>query len=335
MKKLISLVTLYWMALCLTACGQTRTISENSVEISNSDSSNIVSYDAQNTEDAAKLNPITYYANTDDFPISVRISTSGLSTKDYSFSSYGRKLITKVDFANMIYNAYAYIMIEPYPEEVETPTVTNDDMGNTADIVDSDMEHTVSADDVEAVTNDSVDVASSNDNDKRIQDLLEEPTPELLRNPESVHSQEINEFLTGQWDGYTRTNHIEANDGTVYTVTRDLLMRQYIWTKIDPTGKVAQDKFINIDYDGPLDVVGAGLPGECYSLATDHENGLIEQWSLFEKQDSWQIPLAKNETIDHVVAVSYYDVRGTVEIVNTSGEMYEYDLLVGGKMEKK
>lgn len=335
MKKLISLVTLYWMALCLTACGQTRTISGNSVEISNSDSSNIVSYDAQNTEDAAKLNPITYYAHESDFPITVNISTSDTNTKKYSFDSYGKKLVNKVSFSLSHHDSYAYISIEPYPEETETPTVTNDDMGNTADIVDSDMKHTVSADDVEAVTNDSVDVASSNDNDKRLQDLLEEPTPELLRNPESVHSQEINEFLTGQWDGYTRTNHIEADDGTVYTVTRDLLMRQYIWTKVDPTGKVAQDEFINIDYDGPLDVVGAGLPEECYSLATDYENGLIEQWSLFEKQDSWQIPLAKNETIDYVIVMSYHDVRGTVEIVNTSGEMYKYDLLVGGKVEKR
>lgn len=317
---------------CLSACGS-QTITPNTVQISNSDGTNSVSYETYMDEESAKANPVTYYAEQSDFPISIIIYGGAGSAEKYEFTTYGiQKPRDKYD-GDII--AYAYIMIEPYPDKIESPATENNEVCDMSDTVDSNVEITVSANDVEAVANDSVDAASSNDDDKRLRDLLEEPTPESLCDPKSIYGQEINEFLTGQWNGDTRMDHIEVDDGTIYAVTRDLYMRLYIWTKVDPTGEKTQNKFINIDYDGPFDVVGAGLPEEHYSLATDYENGLIEQWSLFKKQDSWQILLAENETIDYVVAMSHHDVRGTVKIVNTGGETYAYDLLVGGKVEKR
>lgn len=122
MKKLMSAITAFLLTISLTACGiKDKTITNYTIEISNQDGSNCISYTTYDNGKDAKENPIIYNATKEDFPISVKISTSRSDVDEYVFSSYGEKCIVNyAPFFSAYVSSCAQLMIEPYPEEAET-----------------------------------------------------------------------------------------------------------------------------------------------------------------------------------------------------------------------
>lgn len=328
MKKLIHVVVIAALMLSLMSCGTAETISNNTIQISNSDDTKSVSYETYESLTLAKSAPITYYADESDFPIKVIIFADKGEPDEYEFSSYGiQKPYDAYSGLGGSGETWAYLIIKPYPETEESPE-TEKATSLDADLeTKADSEEPINADDPTEPA--KVDAADSD----YPEGLLEEPTSTSLHDPETIHGQELQRFLDGEWDGAMRTDTVDF-EGTTYKIDRDCNMRTYFWHRYNPITGEESCVILSIDYDGPLETVGGALPQEDYSLVIDYENNIITQWRLLEKQDSWRLTLADGEIIDYVIAYADEDTCGIVRTIDADEQGHVYKLKTDGLIQK-
>ncbi len=136
---------------------------------------------------------------------------------------------------------------------------------------------------------------------------------------------DLRDYLAGDWDGATRT--VEIGD---YTIMRTGYARVYHCKITDATKNEDIMTTVSIDYVGGLEVLPV-MYDESNSTIVADSHGLVEQWSLLERQNVWHVPVHYGETIEYITDAP--DANGQVARVSTyyeDGRVGDYQLMANG-----
>lgn len=296
-------------------------------------------YTAYDSESEAKQHTLTLTIEANQFPVKATIVGKNNSKKDYTFDGYGTKRL-QVNDVNMAVNGgawfltlltfgltaplafateeeYRYAYIEIKAPAAETAPTNKSPVTNQS-----------------ATTTTPAGTPSAQTFDERYQRLLKEVGFPFTYTEYSTYAKELKAFMTGEWNGKWRT----GDDWGSYVASRQVVNRTYTWTASNlHTGQSYQLQ-TNVDYIGYNEVIHGVTSSQDYSLAVDRVNNVIEQWSLLERRDRWELQLS-GETITSIFPLgSKGDTKDDCQVLvmteDADGVQHMYSLLPGEKVEK-
>lgn len=249
---------------------------------------------------------LTIYANDDCFPIEAKLDIYDFVTETQEISSYGTTHFYKQRHYDLFYYRYYYatVIIKPISEieadlaEIDEPSTPPEENGGEMAPVEPSLELDTEPN---AVTTEKPEVS--------VDSILTEKTEILVgaldlmdaEGLEEICRQDLLDYLSGKWDGSARNEHTDE-----YLAVRTVYARRYICTIIDSVTGTPLKTSVSLDYVGELEVLAVLNEEDKFSLATDNV-GLVEQWSLLEKQNSWQVALSEGDTVGGVLQIMGVD----------------------------
>lgn len=221
-------------------------------------------YDSYVSQSIADENPITVYANSDDFPIRTEQHPFGnYSVGVEDITTYG---VHRIQWENYFgYGTYATVLVEPYPPKPSSSKEYQSQQTPTQDPEPS------------------------------ASDILIKQINIPYFTDWSPYAAEIEAYYADEWDGSVRT---QEDDGQVGGYAyRGLISsrwvdsrRTYHWSAIDTYTGDRLESNANIDYCGYKEVI----PASDHSLAVSYKDGIIEQWRHFEQLGAWDLDAGGN-----------------------------------------
>lgn len=303
-----------------------------------------------NREDANN-DMTTIYVSEDDLPVKVRLngenyhSTFELDKYDIYYlrvadEDDGRFVADLFLFVSIIGiplifcdPPYAYATVKIAPPEDNT-------MNNNKKALHSAPASTAAPEAKPATNNSSTDTSSPaptpvslEDRYKTVMKVLDLPFSHAEYTP---YGKELKEFFTGDgWDGSNRSD-IDPSDGYAgYIANRSIDCRTYRLHVTNLHNGKTFERTTNVDYLGNLETVPGVTPAQDYTLVVDRQNGIIEEWSLLQKRDAWNLDL-QGATISDVFPLACGDdddSRVMVNIDDATGQ-HIWSLLKDGKIAK-
>lgn len=258
-----------------------------------------LTYPAYKSYKEASEYEFVLYADDSCFPIEVCVkSFRNSALRSQSMTSYGTTCV-RDNWAGDIY-CYSMITVKPFfPTEEETEQVSE-----------------VSADQTTM--------------DEKVEMLLGELDLAPIEGLEDMCHQDLRDFLLGEWDGTARDATIDNS-----RVVRAGYARTYTCSVTDPATDEVTATTINIDYIGELQRLANVYDEHEFTLVTNGAN-LIEQWSLLEQQDGWQVPLDATVTEVNVIELleedGFEDQIAIVMVIDKDSQMRDYRLVKGGEV---
>ncbi len=287
---------------------------------------------AYSSRDYANNDMTTIYVSEDHLPVKVTLTgenhyqTFELDQYDIYYlsvedeDSFGRFAADSLLFISMIGwpflfrdspHAYATVKIAP-PEKKQDKPVINHETGEPAN---------------RPATPDSLE-----DRYKTVLKALDLPFSYSEYTP---YGRELKEFFTGgEWDGSSR-NDARSNDNYAgYVANRSIYRRTYSWHASNLYNGETCECSVNVDYLGNLETVPGVTSDQDFTLAVDRKNGVIEEWSLLEQRDSWNLDL-QGATISKILPLAGDgdDCRAMLYIDDAAGQ-HIWSLYKGGEVAK-
>lgn len=276
---------------------------------------------------------LTIYANDDCFPIKVKLNIYGYTTKTQEISSYGTNHLCQEWYYDLFYYRYYYatVIIKPISEieadlaEIDEPSTPPEENGGEMAPVEPSLELDAEPN---AVTTEKPEVS--------VDSILTEKTEILVgaldlmdaEGLEEICRQDLLDYLSGEWDGSTRNEHTDE-----YSAARTVYARRYSCTITDSATGTPLKTSVSLDYVGELEVLAVLNEEDKFSLATDNV-GLVEQWSLLEKQNSWQIALSEGDTVGGVLQIMGVDGQvAFVFVYDINEQPHTYILMSDGSVK--
>lgn len=266
-----------------------------------------VSYVSYDTRSYADGHIITIYADDQNFPVTVKMRyNDSITSNTYTLNSYGTHRLRGVLSGSIrVWRTYLTIEIKPYPVSSTTSSSARTKQPTEEEIL-----------------------------NEKLDQLLNELELPFVRPEYTPYGKELKAFLTGEWDGSWRCDENRDNYAG-YIASRRVFNRTYRWLGTSLyTGKTFERE-VNVDYIGYLEVIPGVSSSQDFSLAASRSKGLIEEWSLLEKRNSWQLKLT-GETIDKILPLgdNGNECRAMVFTTDANGQQQMYSLLSGNKVEK-
>lgn len=258
---------------------------------------------AYKSQATAKKYPTIIYS--DYFPFKLTVySVDRFSYATFEINGYGTHFghcCPKPDLT-----AYIYIDVKPVSEKPNANT-SKSTKSNASLKTSSSSKASSSASSASTATSSSS--ASKTTTTEKV-----DFTPVLEQLGKSVDKNtvlsDLDDFVTGKWDGSLRSTEKSDKIRTIYTLSREYAFNGYS---------------ASIDYSGNL----PQYPCNEYTLV---QNGnTIEEWKYFKKIGSWSIPTT--DTITKIDAWYFDDNKsyGTVLVTDATGKPHIYHLYENGQ----
>ncbi len=268
-------------------------------------------YDAYDSLERAKEGALRFSIAEGDFPVIATIEGKYGGTESIRIESYGTYQL-KVSDVNGVAHGIAFL----FTFGLSSPSIL---------IVE------------EAAVKDSPKMGV----EEQYQLLMEEIKFPLCYADYSIYAQEVKAFLLGEWDGH----RIEAGEDDMisWSATRYVDYRTYCWIAVNMISGESVTLTTNIDYAGYKDIIPATTRSQDYSLAVSYVDGVIEQWSLFERRGVWTIDAVARgqEKIECILPIADGgdaegddDLQAIVSTLDTDNTQHMYMLLPENRIEK-
>lgn len=275
---------------------------------------------------------LTIYANDDCFPIEARLNIYGHTIKTQEISSYGTNHLCQEWYGlSRFHYCYTTVIIKPISDieadlaAVDEPSTPPEENGDEMAPVEPSLELDAEPN---AVTTEKPEVS--------VDSILTEKTEILVgaldlmdaEGLEEICRQDLLDYLSGEWDGSTRNEHTDE-----YSAARTVYARRYSCTITNSATGTPLKTSVSLDYVGELEVLAVLNEEDKFSLATDNV-GLVEQWSLLEKQNSWQIALSEGDTVGGVLQIMGVDGQvAFVFVYDINEQPHTYILMSDGSVK--
>ncbi len=292
-------------------------------------------YDAYDSLERAKEGALRFSIAEGDFPVIATIEGKYGGTESIRIESYGTYQL-KVSDVNGVAHGIAFL----FTFGLSSPSILIDDTSAFATI------EIVAPNTQEHKSNGVVEEAAVKDSPKmgveeQYQLLMEEIKFPLCYADYSIYAQEVKAFLLGEWDGH----RIEAGEDDMisWSATRYVDYRTYCWIAVNMISGESVTLTTNIDYAGYKDIIPATTRSQDYSLAVSYVDGVIEQWSLFERRGVWTIDAVARgqEKIECILPIADGgdaegddDLQAIVSTLDTDNTQHMYMLLPENRIEK-
>ncbi len=270
------------------------------------------SFECYSSREAADRHPITLYASgAGDFPLQAKMTPyGGYETMKFKIESYGTHRKVWINFWGSEISYVTIIVKKTEPVNVLQLPKTSEQSESTAEEI----------------------------LDQKWQTLLDQIQFPFIDRKYSPYVKEVRAYLTGEWDGSDRVDDGVGWGG--YSAARYVMGRTYYWIASNCINGKGYTLSTNVDYVGYKEVIPGMLPAQKYSLAASYLDGVIEKWSLLEKQDEWKIDAVAEgrERIDYIIPLATEsskpdDAQAVVQTVDADGQSHHYSLLPDGKVQ--
>ncbi len=165
---------------------------------------------------------------------------------------------------------------------------------------------------------------------KKIETLLGELDLAPIVGLEDLCRQDLQYYLLEAWDGTIRSTTIDD-----YEITRTVHARTYTCSITNLTAGGSTATTISIDYVGELQTLANIYDEHAFTMVTNNA-GLVEQWSLLERQDVWQVPMGTTGTTVYIIETleeyGFEDQVAIALVIDSNDQLHSYYLMRGGKV---